>query len=286
MPVTALKSYWSSGNLYFVSKKANQSVRFGNGDSYYTDVYFYGTATTAYLQWDASASKLTGSGAQSLQIGESTTGITSAGGTSMIYGYAYHKTTALTGTDRGVRGNVGVVVASANGTAEGVFGRAANGSSTTATDGVNLGTARGGSFLVAGVGQSGPATLSAAQGVYVQLDIDAANLTITDARGIYVNVQGGGASNNTLTACNIAYLEYESVSGTAQAINSMIKMACVGGMSGTGVLYLIDATTVTPVAKNTNQNVLMAFKDTTGTARYLVYDPDNATAVAVTNSLS
>lgn len=284
MPVTALKSYWSSGNLYFVSKKANQSVRFGNGDSYYTDVYFYGTATTAYLQWDASASKLTGAGAQSLQIGESTTGITSAGGTSMIYGYAYHKTTALTGTDRGVRGNVGVVVASANGTAEGVFGRAANGSSTTATDGVNLGTARGGSFLVAGVGQSGPATLSAAQGVYVQLDIDAANLTITDARGIYVNVQSGNDTSNTLTACNLAYLEYESVVGTAPAINSAIKIACVGGNSG--ITYLIDASTATPVAKNTNQNVLMAFKDTTGTARYLVYDPDNATAVAVTNSLS
>lgn len=283
MPVTNVKSYWSSGNLYFVAKYADQGVRFGDGTTA-TDVYFYGSSTSNYMLWDSGSSKLSFSGATNFQVGESTTGITAAGGTSMVYGYAYHKTTALTGTDRGVRGNVGVVVASANGTAEGVFGRAANGSSASATDGVNLGTARGGSFLVAGVGQSGPATLSAAQGVYVQLDIDQKNLTITDARGIYVNVQSGNDTNNTLTACNLAYLEYESVVGTAPAINSAIKIACVGGNSG--ITYLIDASTVTPVAKNTNQNVLMAFKDTSGTVRYLVFDPDNNTVVAVTNSLS
>lgn len=250
------------------------------------DLQWYGNAANGAdsLLFDASASKITGSGAITMQLGESTTGVTTAGGTSMIYAYGYHKTNALTGTLRALRGNAVCHVASANGIVEGVFGRAGNGKATTDTDGVNLGTARGGSFLVAGVGQSGPAVLSNAQGVYVQLDINSANLTVSDARGIYVNIQSGNASANTLTACNLAYLEYESVVGTAPAINAGIKMACVGGNSG--ILYLIDASTVTPVAKNTNQNVLIAFKDTTGTTQYLVYDPDNANVVAVTNSLT
>jgi len=247
MPVTKLKSVWSSGGLVFVPPAP--------------------AIVPSTL----------------IQAGD-TNGVDLAGGVTGLYGWIKQNTTAVTGTARGVRGNASVLVASASGTFNGGDFRAANGTSTTATDGVDAGTLNGVSALVAGVGQSGPAVISAARGLYAQLDIDAANLTITDARGLYVNVQSGNASNNTLTACNLAYLEYESVVGTAPAINSAIKMACVGGNSG--ILYLIDASTVTPVAKNTNQNVLMAFKDTAGTVRYLVYDPDSATAVSVTNSLT
>lgn len=247
MPVTKVKSTWTSGGLVF-----------------------YPPTTTAVPS-------------TMITVGN-TNGVALAGGVTGVYGWVKHITTAVTGTARGLRGNAATLVASASGTFIGVVGRAGNGTSASATDGVNAGTLRGGDFLVAGTGQSGPATISNAQGVFVQLDIDAADLTITDARGIYVNVQSGNASNNTLTACNLAYLEYESVTGTAPAINSAIKIACVGGNSG--ITQIIDAGTVTPVAVNTNQNILMKFKDTTGTTRYLVYDPDSATAVAVTNTVS
>ncbi len=260
------------------------AIMVGSSGSPAGDVTFWGATAAAKLMWDASVDSLLLQGNARLQVGESATGVVTAGGTTMIYGYAVHKTNALTGTLRGVRGNAAVLVASDAGTAIGGDFRVANGSSTVATDGVNAGTMRGMASLVAGVGQSGPATITSAQGIYTQLDLDAENLTITDARGLYVNVQSGNASDNTLTACNLAYLEYESVVGTAPAINSCVKMACVGGTSG--VTYLIDASTVTPVAKNTNQNVLMAFKDTAGTVRYLVYDPDTADVVAVTTSLS
>ena len=245
------------------------------------DVTIYGDTAAAYLLWDASADALLGYGNATLQIGESTTGVVTAGGKTMVYGYATHKTNALTGTLRGVRGNAGVLVASAAGTAIGVAGRAANGLSTTATDGVNLGTARGGEFLVSGVGlaAAGPSVLSAAQGVYVQLDIDAANLTITDARGIYVNVQSGNAAANTLTACNLAYLEYESVVGTAPAINSAIKIATVGG--ATGATCLIDASTFNLAVTDTDKVALIKFKNDAGATKTVFYDTsDNALSVA------
>lgn len=206
-------------------------------------------------------------------------GINSASSNTSIYGYIKHITTALTGTSRAVRGNAWLSVASASGTLESGYFRVANATSASATDGVNLGTARGVSSLVAG---AGTATISNAQAFYGQLDIDSANLTVSDARGIYINVQCG--ANATLTSCDVAYFEYESVDGTAPGINSMIKLANVGGV--TGCTQLIDAASVKPVAVNTNQNILLKFLDTTGTVRYLVYDPDSATAVAVTTSIS
>jgi hypothetical protein len=245
------------------------------------DVTLYSDTTGASLTWTNASDKLVGVGNATAQFGESTTGVTTAGGTTMIYGYGVHKTNALTGTLRGIRGNAAVIVASAAGTAEGVFGRAANGLSTADTTGVNLGTARGGSFLVAGVGLAagGPAVLSSAVGVYVQLDLDAANLTVDDARGLYVNVQSGNAAANTLTACNLVYLEYESVVGTAPAINSAIKVATIPG--ATGATCLIDASTFELAVTDTDKVSLIKFKNSAGVTKTLVYDTsDNAFTAA------
>jgi len=203
-------------------------------------------------------------------VGESTTGVVVAGGTTMIYGYATHKTNALTGTLRGVRGNAGILIASAAGTVIGGDFRAANGSSTSATDGVNAGTVRGMASLVAGVGQAGPAVIDRAEGIYTQLDLDAANLTITDARGVYVNVQSGDAAANTLTACNLAYLEYESVVGTAPAINAGIKVAMVGGCAA--ATCLIDSTTFQTAIHDTDQVTLFKFRNHEGTTITCSYD--------------
>lgn len=280
MPVTNIESKWAGGNLSFVATKADASVKIGDGTTM-TDYYLYGADANSYLQWDGSASKFLSAGAMTLQVGESTTGVTTAGGTTMIYGYAVHKTNALTGNLRGVRGNAQVLVASANGTVEGVLGRAANGSSTVATDGVNAGTLIGVSALVAGVGQTGPATITNAYGVYSQLDINAADLTVTNARGIYVNVQAQ-ASGSTITNCDLAYLEYESVAGTAAQINSGIKMVTTGGTGGLGCL--IDASGAALNVMSGNVVVLFKFKDKAGTVNYVIHDTDSANALSVTTS--
>ncbi len=244
----------------------------GSGGSKGNDVLIYGATNAAYLQWDQSADKLLGFGNAQLQIGESTTGLATAGGTTMIYGYANHKTNALTGTLRGIRGNAGVYVTSASGTAIGGDFRAANGASTVATDGVDVGSLRGAASLIAGVGRAaaGPAVVSNAQGFYTQLDIDAANLTISDARGIYVNVQSGNASANTLSLCNLAYLEYESVVGTAPAINSAIRIAMVGGCAPAS--SLIDATSFQTVTHDTDQVTLFKFLNASGVVITCSYD--------------
>jgi len=242
MPVTKVKSTWTSGGLVFYPKAPANSP------------------------------------STLMQVGD-TNGVDLAAGVTGVYGWIKQGTTALTGTARGLRGNASVLIASAAGTVIGVAGRAANGTSTSALDGVNAGELRGGDFLVAGVGKSGPAVITAARGVFVQLDIDAANLTITDARGIYVNVQSGNASANTLTACNLAYLEYESVVGTAPAINSAIKVATVGG--ATGATCLIDASTFNLAVTDTDKVALIKFKTAAGAVKTLVYDvSDNAFSVA------
>jgi len=199
-------------------------------------------------------------------------GINSASSNTSIYGYIKHITTALTGTSRAVRGNAWVNVASSAGTVEGVFGRVSNATSASATDGVALGTARGISALVAG---AGTATISNAQAIYGQLDIDSANLTVSDARGIYINVQSGASA--TLTACNLAYLEYESVSGTAPAINSALKIATVGGV--TGATYLIDAATFNLALHDTDQVSLLRFRDAAGTVVTMSYDTSDTKLV-------
>jgi hypothetical protein len=239
MPVTKVRSQWSSGGLQFVARPV--------------------TSPPSAI----------------VQVGD-TNSLSLAAGVTAIYGWVKQDTTAVTGTVRGLRGNASVLIASASGTVIGVAGRAANGTSTTSTDGVNAGTLRGGDFLVAGVGTG---TVNNLQGVYIQLDIDAANLTVDDARGLYVNVQSGNAASNTLTACNLAYLEYESVVGTAPTINSAIKIAGVGGH--TGATQLIDASTFNLLLSDTDKVTLLKFKRADGTITYMRYDTgDNALVFA------
>jgi hypothetical protein len=242
MPVTRVKSDWSSGGLRFYAANTSEPP---------SVLVSVGTSTAVDL----------------------------AAGVTGLYGQVKQDTTAVTGTARGVRGNASILVASASGTATGGEFRAANGTSASATDGVSMSTLIGVQSVVAGVGQSGPAVVDIARGIYVQLDIDAQNLTVSDARGIYVNVQSGNDTANTLTACNLAYLEYESVVGTAPAINSAIKIATVGG--ATGATMLIDATTFRLAQTDTDKVTLLKFRAGDGTVTYMRYDKsDNALAFA------
>lgn len=59
MPVTLLKSKWSSGNLVFhqSASDGDASVSFGEDDTG-VDVYMYGATASKYVHWDQSADAL------------------------------------------------------------------------------------------------------------------------------------------------------------------------------------------------------------------------------------
>ena len=59
MPVTNVKSSWSSGNLIFKRKSSGTaaSVQFGEDDTG-IDVKFFGASSGSYCLWDESADKL------------------------------------------------------------------------------------------------------------------------------------------------------------------------------------------------------------------------------------
>jgi hypothetical protein len=221
---------WNAGGGLDVLAAANNSViAFGNGTNSF-DIKVFGATTADYLIWDASDNRLESAGVASIQIGESTTGVNSATPNAMIYGYYFGKTTALTGTARGVRGNGRITVASAAGTVHGVEGAAGNGSSASADDGINLGTGRGGYFFYAGTGKAGAVpTVTTAAGVAAQLDIDAANLTVTTAHGAHINVQTGSAANNTVTNLYGVTIDHEAVDGAAKTMAAYLYLRAVNG---------------------------------------------------------
>jgi len=207
-----------------------------------------------------------------VQVGDSN-GVDLAGGVTGFYSRIHQEVTAVTGTARGIRANCSGLFASPAGEFVGVDARVANGSSATATDGVSVGTLTGVKSLVAGVGTG---TISLANAFYGQLDINAVNLTVSDARGLYINVQAQ-ASGSTITLCNLMYLEYESVGGTAAAINSAIRISTVGG--ATGATSLVDATGFRLALTTTDRVTLMKFRDANGATVAMCYDiSDNAIA--------
>lgn len=161
------------------------------------------------------------------QVGDSTTGIDRAAGSTLIYGYGWAKTTAVTGTVRGVRGNVVCYVDSTSGTFNGVEGRAGNGTNASTHDGVNVGTLRGGYFFVAGSGIASGNTVTTAIGVEAHLDVDSSGLTVTNAYGMKINIQGGQGS--TLTNLYGLVIEHESVDGTGATMDAAIMVKSVNG---------------------------------------------------------
>ncbi len=183
------------------------------------------------------------------QVGDSTTGITRAAGVSMIYGYGYQKTTALTGTLRGVHGNSVCFVASTAGTFIGVEGRAGNGTSASAHDGLAAGTLKGGYFYVAGSGIAAGVTVTTAVGMDTQLDVDSSGLTVTNAIGARINIQGGQGS--TLTNLYGLKIEHESVDGTGATMDAAIHVSSVNGNEP--ITVLIDCASAALASHDTDQ---------------------------------
>jgi len=182
------------------------------------------------------------------QVGDSN-GFALAGGLSMVYGYYKGITTAVTGTARGLRGNAVCFVASSAGTFVGVEGRAGNGTSASAHDGLAAGTLKGGYFYVAGSGIAAGVTVTTAIGLDTQLDVDSSGLTVTNAYGARINIQGGQGS--TLTNLYGLVIEHESVDGTGATMDAAIKVTSVNGNEP--ITCLIDASGAALAVHDTDQ---------------------------------
>ena len=183
------------------------------------------------------------------QVGDSTTGVARAAASTMIYGYYYGKTTAVTGTARGVRGNAVCFVASTAGTFIGVEGRAGNGTSASAHDGLAAGTLKGGYFYVAGSGIAAGVTVTTAIAIDAQLDVDSSGLTVTNAYGMRINIQGGQGS--TLTNLYGLVIEHESVDGVGATMDAAIYVKSVSGTEP--ITALIDCSDAKLTLASTDQ---------------------------------
>jgi hypothetical protein len=199
--------------------------------------------TTVYI---TPQSGLTGT---TFQVGVSA-GFDLAAGTTSIYGYNKAITTAMTGTVRGVRGNAICFIDASTGDFIGVEGRAGNGTSASAHDGLGCtGKLVGGYFYVAGSGIASGNTVTSAYAVNAELDLDSSGLTVTNAYGVRINVQGGQGS--TLTNLYGLVIEHESVDGTGATMDAAIMVKSVN--SNEPITVLIDCSSAALASHDTDQ---------------------------------
>lgn len=83
MPVTGVKSKWSSGNLVFTQAISGNAIHFGVDDTG-LDVYFRGATASAYMLWDESADALVFAGLAKVDIGSSGTPLVLTAGTPIV----------------------------------------------------------------------------------------------------------------------------------------------------------------------------------------------------------
>jgi hypothetical protein len=224
---------------------------------------YMGQAVSLYPGETNTIAPISGWATTVIQIGGSSNGaVAPAAGGNLLYSYAFEKETGITGTLRAIRANATTTVAS-SGTLIGVEGRAGNGTSASATDGVNVGTCRGGYFYVAGSGSS--ATITTAEALRAHLDIDATGLTVTTAYGIRINCQTGNATVSTLYGLMI---EHEAATGTADTMTAAIAVKCVNGNEP--MTCLIDASGCGAIGSGDTYNL---FKLPSGSGKtYLRWD--------------
>lgn len=176
----------------------------------------------------------TWTGASSLTVGEATTGVTTAGGSTKIYGYAYHQTNALTGDVIGVKGNARVAVDSTSGKAIGGYFLAGNG----VDSGYSVGILRGAYIGV--VKKTGTAkTITAARGIETVMDWDAITTTTTTLTGARFEIQTGNTAAAPTNSAGI-HITNQAVIGSGASIASAILVTQFGVGSSAGFTYGLD----------------------------------------------
>ncbi len=181
MSVANVKSYWSSGGLVFKPATVAQSPSI------------------------------------LLQVGD-TNGVSVASGVTGIYGWIKQKTTALTGTARGIRANARCLVTSASGTLRGGEILAGNGTSAVDVDGVSVGTMIGLYCGIAGCPAASEVTVTTGKGLQVICDVNQEFVAFTTLYGAHIlfNTDAGGDMSAITTGYGLA-IENEAVGGAGGA---------------------------------------------------------------------
>jgi hypothetical protein len=234
------------------------------------------TGTSLVLSPGTTATGLTVTGnvASAASIGvyvNDQTRTTDADGTG-VYGIVDQTATALTHELIGIRGRANNHVASMTGSIVGGYFQAANYAAGT--------------------------TGSRLRGIYVETMAKGVN--IATQRAIEGNADGTGGitiatelsagrfqtateSTSTYSGINTVLVLQNSEQGVGgKSLDSMIYMNSESGTHGSK--YLINAYGLKLDTQTGNAVCLMKFKDSNGTARYLIYDSDSATAVSVNTS--
>ncbi len=199
------------------------------------DMQLYTGSAGSNLLWDASDSRLEGTGIALIQMGEATTGYNAASPSPMIYGYYYGKTTAVTGTGIGVRGNARIIVQSTSGTAIGGKFQAGN-STPGASDGVSVAEVNG-SYSEVVVGTGTGKTIVKAVGANIVIDGDQATTAVTSGMGARIAYQTGATMGTHTNTAGLAILN-ENVAGAGTKLGAAI---IIGNISiADGFTYGID----------------------------------------------
>ena len=234
------------------------------------------TGTSLVLSPGTTATGLTitGNVASAASIGvyvNDQTRTTDADGTG-VYGIVDQTATVLTHELIGIRGRANNHVGSMTGSIVGGYFQAANYAAGT--------------------------TGSRLRGIYVETMAKGVN--IATQRAIEGNADGTGGitiatelsagrfqtateSTSTYSGINTVLVLQNSEQGVGgKSLDSMIYMNSESGTHGSK--YLINAYGLKLDTQTGNAVCLMKFKDSNGTARYLIYDSDSATAVSVNTS--
>jgi len=187
----------------------------------------------------------------SLKSGSSTVGVTTAGGSTMIYGLGVQKTNALTSDLIGVRGDARLNVDSASGLVMGGYFMAVNG--PEGGTGYTVDTMRG---IYIDTFTKAPAastmTITNARGAEINLGLSAASSTVTNAYGIYLNVTTDkNTTQNGFTTGYGLWIQNEGVggyggAGTGQMLTAGIYLKGLNQSGGVKAFdYGIDMSAAT-----------------------------------------
>jgi len=194
---------------------------------------------------------------------------TTAAGGSKLNVRSSSLTNALTGEQNAIRARSENRVASMTGAINGAYIQAANYEDSAAGD------MRGTYLEILLKGKD----IAVARGLEVVVDSDDSETIATELAGVAINMQTGSGQTYSGIATGLRIRNAGVAGGGGKLLDSFIRLDSESNQIGATVL--IDASAAKETAQAGNIVCLMSFKDSAGTARWLIYDVDAVAAVSV-----
>jgi hypothetical protein len=117
------------------------------------------------------------------------------------------------------------------------------------------------------------------RGIEVNVDSDNNETIGVELAGITINMQTGSGQTYSGSATGMRISNAGVAGGGGKLLDSFIRLDSESNQIG--ATLLIDASSAKQTAQAGNVVCLMAFKDSNGTARYIIHDADSAAVLAV-----